>query len=199
MATLKLTQDISTDCTNFFWHDSTLLWNAISSPYGYDPTGVQGFDPNNIVITESVVNVSIPDGSIISIQLTDDDYDLDRLNITGTNLIQRTISYSDLGFSEKLEDGVYTFNYRLKDTSGIIHLASCYVVQDCQLCCCLDAKLKDLSLCSDCENKEIQSLYDLYLRRDSARMLAACGDITGANEMLAYIAQVCASKKCSTC
>lgn len=201
MNLLILQQNISQsqDCKNFYWHDSTLLWNSISSPNGYDPTGSVGFDPNNISITESVVKITKPDGTIVTIQLVSDDYDLTRLEDTGTNLIQKTISYTDLGFSDKLADGIYTFNYRLKDIFGVLHLASCYIVQDCTICCCLDGKLKDLTLCSDCNNSEIQDLFNLYMRRDSARMLAACGDLVGAQQMLDYITKLCNSKKCSSC
>lgn len=204
MATLNLQQNIqqSSDCKNFYFHDSTPLWNAISAPNGYDPFSGVGFNPSDIVLALCYIDITLPDLSIVRITFDISDYDLTRLEDTGTNLIQRTISYSDLGFGTNLADGIYKFDYRVYDISGLVYISSCYIVQDCQSCCCLDTKLAKIKYCNDCKDKysnDIRTLYDLYLKRDSARLLASCGDYEGAQEALNFILDECNIKSCDSC
>lgn len=201
---LDLTINIkeSKDCKNFYFFDSTPLWNALSAPNGYDPTSGSGFNPASIDLPNSKLNITLPSGIIKTITFVSGDKSVSRLTTTGINLIQKTITYTDLGFTSNLDDGVYKFDYRIQDAGGIVYIASCYIVNDCQACCCLDAKLAALKFCSTCTDqysRDVRALYDLYLKRDSAKMLAACGDYTSATEALNFLLSECGISNCDSC
>lgn len=201
---LNINTDItqSKDCKNFYFFDSTPLWNALSHPDGYDPSIGAGFDPGNINITKTYLYITLPDQSIKVITFSSGNYNEARLIADQRNLIQKTITYTDLGFSTQLADGIYKFDYRVQDTDGNIYVSSCYIVNDCQTCCCLDQKLAAIKFCPDCKDqysKDIKSLYDIYLKRDSARILAGCGDYTSATEALQFVLDYCDIKPCNSC
>lgn len=200
---LNLQQDIqqSKDCSSFYWFDTTPLWNSTSATGGYDPynqSGGSSLDPNDIVVTSCTLDITLPDLSVVTVTLAADDYDLTRLEDTGTGLMQRTLTATDLG---TITDGVYKFVYTVVTTNAsVTYTASCYIVNDCEICCSLDTKLKALSLCTDCkDNKDIKNLYDAYLKRDAARMLASCNDYTGAQEVLDYLTNYINAKRCDSC
>ncbi len=203
---LDLHQNIgeSKDCKTFYFFDTTPLYNAISAPNGYDPTGVDSVDPADIDQGLSELVVTLPDGTEVHFDMeTYGDYDETRLTTDGKNLFQFSISYSDLGFDSTLADGIYKFHYIIYVGDGDAlptYQTISYVVQDCAACCCLDEKLAAIKYCRDCkENKDIKELYDLYLKRCAAKILAACGDYQGAQVALDYITDACAIKKCNGC
>jgi len=206
MATLNVQQDVdqSKDCKNFYFFDTTSLWNAISAPDGYDPSGLNGIDPSNISLPDSTLLVTLPDGTVVSFDLeVYADFDIARLIADGRNLIQFTIPYSDLGFGSTLADGMYKFTYILyNDALNVTYQSTCYFVNTCQVCCCLDQKLAKLNICTNCGDtysKQVQRLYDLYLKRDSAQLLAGCGDYVGAQQVVDYLTTQCAIKTCDGC
>lgn len=191
----------SKDCSKFYFFDCTTLWNAVSDPYEYDPTGVNGYDPNDIDLSISTLVITKPDLTEVTITLDVFDFSITRLEDTGTNLIQGTITAQDLGFDDTLADGIYKFTYRINsDADYTVNQFVSYIVQDCTACCCLDKKLSEISLCKDCStDKKILELYDIYTKRDVAKILAGCGDYTGATAALQLVLDYCNIKKCSNC
>lgn len=204
--TLSLSIDIqqSKDCKNFYFFDSTPPWNALSAPNGYDLTGSNGINPSVISMSDTVLVITKPDGTVVTIDFVNGDKSTSRLTTDGRNLVEKTITYSDLGYASKLADGIYKFQYLpYNDSNGYTYSSTCYVVQDCQICCCLDSRLSDISLptdCVDCDNeRKIKKLWNLYLQRDAARMAAACNNYTGAQEIIDFIISECNITDCTNC
>lgn len=200
---LQINISQSKDCKNFYFFDVTTLYNSLSAPFGYDLHNLGGgdtFKPSQIDLTLSYLEILLPNGVTKDINFVSGDMSTTRLDSDGKNLIQKTISYTDLGLSSGLLDGVYKFTYHIMNDDGSLHfVSSCYIVNDCGICCCLDKKLLAISQCSDCKDKDIRSVYDLYLKRDAARMQAACGNYTSANNTIQYLTDACGIKKCDSC
>jgi len=109
-----------------------------------------------------------------------------------------------LGFSDKLDDGVYKFVYKIySQNSSLSYTTSCYVAQTCQVCCCLNQKLKEITFCSNCteqaKTKKQQQYRDMYMLKDKADYLAACFDNIGAQDIIDYLTTYCGIKNCSSC
>lgn len=190
----------SRDCNNFLFQDVTPLYNFLTAPNGYDPTGANCVNPANIddnAITVAVTNLTT---SATPVVVNIPNTSFDPTVIPG--IVNYEITSTDLGYT--ITDGVYKFVYTIVDSSdnNRIYNRTCYLVSDCNLCCTLEQKLKDLKSCGTCNdknNKEINKLYEAYMLRAKAHHLAACHDFTGAQEVLTYLSDMLNLKTCDNC
>jgi len=56
----------SSNCESFYFNDATPLYNSVSAPTGYDPTGVSNFNPNEIDTDRIFLDVTLPDVTLVS-------------------------------------------------------------------------------------------------------------------------------------
>lgn len=201
---LQLKIDISTNdpSTSFYFKDVTPLYNAISDPTGYDLTGVNNFDPGTIDTARLYLDVTLPDTSIISLTIPAANFDI--ANIGGTGLITYEILATDLGFSSTLQDGIYKFSYKIYSQDGSKSFScAAYIAVTFAICCCLEKKLVDITLCSSCsdhdKNKRISNLYDNWVLQSKINHLLACHNNAGAQEAIDFLTNYCNIKNCDSC
>tara|TARA_R110000868_G_scaffold14414_2_gene67070 strand:+ start:60789 stop:61403 length:615 start_codon:yes stop_codon:yes gene_type:complete len=192
----------SSNCESFYFNDATPLYNSVSAPTGYDPTGVSNFDPNDIDTDRIFLDVTLPSGNIISLTIPNTVPNVSNIGTTG--YITYEITAAMLGFSNKLDDGVYKFVYKIYSlNSSLTYTTSCYSAQTCQVCCCLNQKLKEITFCSNCseqtKTKKQQQYRDMYMLKDKADYLAACFDNVGAQEVIDFLTSYCGIKNCDSC
>lgn len=199
---LKINITESSNCESFYFNDATPLYNSVSAPNGYDLTGVSSFDPNEIDTDRIFLDVTLPSNEVVSLTIPSSVPDVD--NIGSTGYITYEITASMLGFSNKLDDGVYKFEYKIySQNSSLTYTASCYSAQTCQVCCCLNQKLKDITICSNCseesKSKKQKQYRDMYMLKDQAKYLAACFDNIGAQKVIDFLTSYCNIKNCDSC
>lgn len=201
MNTLYLETKVTTsrDCTSFYFEDSTPLYNSLTSPNGYDPTGVNCVDPYNIDdanITVKVTNLATPT-SPVTVDIPVSAFDPSQI----PGVVQYTITSTDLQYN--ITDGVYEFVYSITDLSdGKLYQKTCYLLNDCNICCELDKRLKDLKECGSCSdknNRAVNMLYEAYMLRQKAQHLVACHDFAGAQKVLDYLSRLLDIKYCDGC
>lgn len=202
MASFQLQIDVTTsrDCASFNFVDSTAAYNAISNPTGYDPLGIANVSPSFIDQTNlklEVTNMANPTvTSTIMIPST-------AFNVTRIpGVVSYNITKTILGYT--ISDGIYKFLYTIVDqiNNNRVYQASCYVLNDCAICCTLDQKLKDLKSCGTCNdknNRTIDMLYEAYMLREKAHHLVSCNDITGATQVIDYLNRLLDLKTCDNC
>lgn len=198
---IKIHVTQSQDGESFYFQDATPLYNPVSAPGGYDPNFGAGFDPNNIDTATVRVRVTIPSGAIYVI--TVDPSDIIIANIGSIGMVNIAISSAELGGAGDLTDGVYKFEYTFKDTDGVPYSVTCYVAAMYQICCCLNSKLIDLTICNGCTEKEksrkINQLYDAWMLKAKAEHLVGCSDFAGAQKIIDYLSNYCNIKRCDAC
>lgn len=190
----------SRDCASFLFQDITPAYNFLSAPNGYDPTGANCVNPNNLdpdLITVEVTNVTTSTSPVI---VTIPSSAFDPTAIPG--IVNYQITSSILGST--ISDGVYKFTYTVVDMSdnNRIYNRTCYMVSDCNICCTLEQMLKDLKTCGTCNDKNTKTtnkLYEAYMLRAKAHHLAACHDFAGAKEVLDYLTTLLDIKTCDSC
>lgn len=197
---IKITE--KSNCKSFYFADVTPLYNSVLSPEGYDETGTVNLNPDDIDTDRLMLDVQLPDGSIINLTIPDTAFDLD--NIVNPGLVIYEVTAASLGYSDKLQDGVYKFTYTIYNTDGTLtYNASCYVAQMCNVCCCLNEKLKDISSCTDCNSiqssKKLDPYVSAYMLKEKVKFLLVCQDNTGAQDIIDYLSQYCGIKRCDSC
>ena len=196
---LQIEVETSRDCASFLFKDSTKLYDASFNPTGYDPTGVLSANPNNLSnFTLEVTNLSNSTNPV-TITIPTSAYNPARI----PGVVEYTITGTNLGYT--IEDGVYKFIYTILETKNNItttYQAGCYILNDCNICCAMDQKLKDLKNCGTCNdknNRTVNMLYEAYMLRQKAHHLVSCHDFTGANEVLEYLKGLLDIKTCENC
>lgn len=196
----KVEVTVSRDCTSFYFKDITEQFDIVSNPYGYDPTGTSCVNPADLDnITVKVTKVGSTDTPVtINVPTTSPTFDATRI----PGIVDFQITSTALGYS--VVDGIYQFTYSVTDTanSNQVYQAICYVLNDCNLCCALDQKLKDLKSCGTCSDKNtktINMLYEAYMLKQKAHHLVACHDFTGAQEVIDYLTRLLDLKTCDNC
>jgi len=202
MLQLKIKVITNDASTSFYFSDVTPLYNAVSDPTGYDLTGINNFDPDDIDTSRIYLDVTLPDSSAVNLTIPSSAFDT--ANIGGTGLITYEIPATDLGFSEKLSDGIYKFLYKFYSNDGSKNFScAAYVAVTYDICCCLQKKLANITLCSSCsdsqKNKSISDLYANWMLHSKIDHQLACHDATGAQETIDFLTNYCNIKKCDSC
>lgn len=188
------------NCSSFFFHDSTPLYNSVESAGGYDVTGVNGFDPDTIDTDDLILQITLPDSTVVEITIPSEDFDID--NIGGIGLITTEITAVALG-STKITDGVYTFKYIITDGNGRSYYNTCRILANCQVCQCLERKLIDINLCTNCtetqRSRRISDLYHAWMLKDKAQHAISCNDVSSGISIINYLSDYCNISRCDSC
>lgn len=206
MPNFQLKQNITTksDCTSFYFKDITPLYNPITDPDGYDLTGVSNLDPADIDTSRLFLDITLPDATIVSLTIPDSAADEANIGTTGYITYEVTSEMLGLNAGDKLTQGVYKFTYTIySSASSLRYTVSAYKVQDCQICCCLSQKLKEITFCTDCTNIQMtakqEQLREAYMLMDKAQYLAVCFDNIGAQEIINFLSRYCSISNCDSC
>lgn len=205
MAILRLQTSVKlkSDGTSFFFGDITPLFNAVSSPYGYDTSGTPtGFPASDVDTNNLQLEVTDPEGNITNITIPDTSFV--EANIGTTGAITYEVTATALDYSGILPDGVYKFKYTITNIQGTGQWQNtCIVVSDFNICCCLNKKLIDLTACDTCtfekRSKKLDDLYNAWMLKQKAYHLANCGDFAGAQKTLDALKVYCDIKRCDSC
>lgn len=197
---LQINVDVSRDCGTFLFSDSTPVYDALINTGGYDINGVFSVSPNDLDTSKlklEVTNLATP---TVTKTITIPSTYFNATRIPG--VVQYTINSTTLGST--IVDGVYKFIYTVVDTAhnNRVYQAGCYILNDCNICCSLDKKLKDLKNCGTCNdknNRTVNMLYEAYMLRQKAHHLVSCHDFTGAMEVLEYLNTLLDIKTCDNC
>lgn len=184
------------DCASFYFKDITPEYDGLTAPNGYDPTGANCIDPSDLDAASLVVTILSEPTVSYTIDLTD--Y-IDPGTIPG--VVQYEVVPADLS-ATTIEDGIYEFVYSVTDNDGQVFQRTCYVLNDCSICCSLDQKLKDLNTCGTCDKQNVRTtnmLYEAYMLRQKAHHLVSCHDFAGAQEILDYLSRLLDIKYCDNC
>ena len=194
---LQIEVNTSRDCSSFLFKDSTKSYDALFNPTGYDPTGVFSVNPSNLTSFKLEVTNLSNSTTPVNITIPSSAYNPTRI----PGVVEYTITSTNLGYT--IEDGVYKFIYTVIDSStNSTYQAGCYILNDCNICCAMDQKLKDLKNCGTCNdknNRTVNMLYEAYMLRQKAHHLVSCHDFTGANEVLEYLKGLLDIKTCDNC
>jgi hypothetical protein len=191
---------VSRDCASFYFQDVTPEYNLLTNPNGYDLTGVNCVNPADIdisALTVQVTNLANP-SSPVTVNIPASAFDDTRI----PGVVQYNITSTNLGYT--LSDGIYKFVYTVVDgaNNDQVYQRTCYVLNDCNICCSLDQKLKDLKECGSCNeknNRSVNMLYEAYMLRQKAHHLVACHDFAGAQQVLDYLSRLLDIKYCDSC
>lgn len=202
MNTLYLETEVtvSRDCASFYFQDVTPEYNLLTALNGYDPTGVNCVDPADLnanAITVQVTNLADPTNPV-TVTIPTSAF------TPGTipGVVNYNITSTNLGYT--VSDGIYKFVYTVVDAANNdqVYQRTCYVLNDCGICCSLDQKLKDLKECGSCSdknNRSVNMLYEAYMLRQKAHHLVACHDFAGAQQVLDYLSRLLDIKYCDSC
>ena len=188
------------NCSSFFFHDSTPLYNSVENPGGYDPTGVNGTNPNNIDTTNLLLQITLPNNTTVDIDIPSEDFNIS--NIGKTGLITTKITAVALGYTSKITDGIYTFKYTIT-VGSTPYYNTCKILANCQVCQCLERKLIDINLCTNCtesqRTRRINDLYHAWMLKDKAKHAVSCNDVSSAINIINYLSDYCNISRCDSC
>lgn len=204
MASITIQTDIrfSKDCQTIYISDVTRSYNAFTNPNGYDTTGAVNLDPNDIDTDTGYITFEASDGTSVTYNLSSTDFVI--ANIDTTGLISVAITMDDL---EELgldtSDDVWKITYGYTDDSDEEYTSICYIVKDCTACCVINALLANIDLCTNCKAQSVTNKINEILMAQVALKMAsakaACGDITGAKELLDYVNSLSTVTRCDAC
>lgn len=197
----KINITFSADSTYWLFNDCTPLYQALSAPGGYDPTGMNGFDPNDIDTSNMTLDIydynaaaSVPTITLSSGLVVIGD-------IGGTGLITEQFTPADLSYTGTIPDGVFRFTYQITTIStGVTYQVIKYVAKLSSTRCCLDKRLLKVDLCPTCKkDKTVQDLFTALMLSDQVNTMLECKDYTGAQSVISYLKDYCAAQKCEDC
>src|SRR5690348_15892844 len=97
MTRLETKVTTNADCSGFYFTDCTPLYNAVSSPYGYDLTGTVNFDPDDIDVDNIQLDVTLPNGTVVNLLIPSSAVDTSNIGTIG--LLTYEVTATALGES----------------------------------------------------------------------------------------------------
>ncbi len=193
---------ISDSCSKILWQDETQLYNSVLHPRGYDDTGVNSTDPDDVNTNTAYLDIT-PLSTNIKYTVQIPSTIFDKANIGTTGFSQYKILPVDIA-NTNIPDDVYKCTYRFKLIStGQEISTTVYLAVTCTVDCCIDGKLSALKCCNDCSdesnNRKIHDLYRAHMLRDKIAYQISCNNPTGAQETINCLQQYCNSKPCTNC
>lgn len=170
---LKFCYKPAPSCDSILFRDTTGAYDAVTNETGYG-------SPNTAIadITAAVLIITKPDDTQVIIDL------YDTFPTINTELIHQ-ITADDLGYASVIEDGLYTFTYKLTTNENTyIHttqtlLFSCTL--NCQIKKILADSVKFQMNCDDCNseiNENIFQAVKLSTMFDGLLSMSGCGTST---------------------
>lgn len=188
---LKASLDTS-DCLNLLFNETTGF---------YSSTNTGGWSTPNILIstaTAATVAVTVPSGTVYSFNVFLAGFPSYNTNVT------YSIAYDDLGFSEALEDGIYSVTYSVSGLDGsgepITYTVTISTFIVCNLECCVDTLLLNVDDWEcDCSEDAIDTYLSAFSILQQINHSIECGDLDTAESLLTLANKICKNSNCSTC
>lgn len=198
---ISLCTTIAKDCSTITISDATGYYDVVTNPYGYDITGVDNFDPNDIDLTTGKLIFRLSDGTETTLDLVAGDFNVDNIGTTG--LINKEVTFADLDLSGIESDDVLRITYTYNDTDGNKYSKTIYTLKDCIARCNLNDMLLDIDSCENCKdattNKKINDTMMAKIILEGAKYKLACNDVTGAKRALDYVNDLTSDHNCDSC
>lgn len=196
MSTLNLNFSICvSDCNTITFNETTGQYSSLNS------SGWNSPNPELYQATSAELTILTPNNSSYTFDLYSTG-DFPTVNST-TNY---DVIYSDLGFSNNLADGEYTFTYavvintggELPELTTFTRTKKLYIV--CNLECCINKLLLNIEdVNCDC-NKEARSKYlEAFALLQAFKHANACGRLGTASELFNELTKICSNVDCKTC
>jgi hypothetical protein len=142
----------STDCNSILFKESTGAYNSESNDTGWGAPNILIAD-----IQAAVLIITKPDDSQVTIDISS------KFPTTNTELIWQ-ITAEDLGYTDSIEDGLYTITYKLTtDSNTYIHTSKTFLyscILDCQIKKILAESVKYQMNCDDCNSDINENIYN---------------------------------------
>jgi len=192
MLVLNFTVYQSSDCTKFYFKDTTGTYDPISNPTGWG-------NPNDDILTAQTpieLEITTPDSNTYTIDLVTTtpifpvDSPPDTLELT----------MADIGgvLGDKIPDGIYSFKYTVTTASGTYeqYLTTAFT---CQVCCCVLSMVKEVKAGCDCCDQDITKIMEAWLLYQGLLADANCGNTVEFNNTLDILQKICKNSKCNNC
>jgi hypothetical protein len=204
MSVVQVVPNLSTTqgCDAILWADFTPYYNSITSPFGYDTTGVNSTNPSDVDTNHAYLDITpISTGVLYTLQIPSANFDATQIAKAGFSTF--SIPASTFGAST-IPDGIYKLTYRFQlISSGKIYQVTKYFKIICAIQCCIDKQLNKLGCCTDCKdeknNRVIYNLYRVHMLKDKIDYQLACNDITGAQSTVNCLTDFCNLTVCDSC
>lgn len=192
----------NTDCTSILFSDQTPWYNAVTAPTGYDDSGVNSTDPDDVNTNAAYLDITpLSTGTKYTVQIPDINFDKTEIGKSG--FTTASIPASTFGAST-IPDGIYKVTYRFTLLSnGRKVSVTNYIACTCAIDCCINEQLLTLGCCSDCSdeknNRKIYNLYRAHMLRDKIKYQLACNDAQGAQNTINCLTEFCNITTCNSC
>ena len=190
---LQLKANLYTDdCLNLIFNDQT---------GNYTTTNTGGWNSPNISLTTATaasVAITTPSGTTYTFNVFVSGLPSYDINST------YSISYSDLGFTSSLADGIYTAVYTVNALDGSGEPAVYTVTKStyitCNLQCCVDTMLINIDDWDcDCSKDAKDNYLKAFGILQQIYHAIECGDLDTASNLSTVANKLCKNSGCSSC
>lgn len=200
--TIQTEIEFSKDCQSVFVSDVTRSYDLSTNPNGYDLTGTINLNPNNIDTDTGYITFESSDGTSVTYDIPSADFNVSNIDTSGLISIALTMDELEaLGLDTS--DDVWKIKYGFDDTDSNSYSSTCYIVKSCTACCVINTLLSRIDLCTNCKTNTVTNkINEVLMAQISLQMAsakAACGDITGAKELLDYVNSLSTVTRCDAC
>lgn len=197
MASTTIVMDFSisqsANCKTLTFNDLTGAYHATTNPTGYKAVG--DIDDATKVTT---ITVTLPDGTIKVLTLANASF------ITTNTELDYLITSATLGITTgntpiaKLDDGLYTFKYKVVFTNGYSKFVTKSILLSCQVRCCVESLFDDITGSQIvCNSTEVTDALFAFSLLKSMQYEAGCGsNRTKINSILESLQAICDSIDC---
>lgn len=107
-----------------------------------------------------------------------------------------TITNNDLGYSGKVEDGIWKFVY-IVEVENVVYKQTIYIATTCNIKCCVDnlfAAIEDFEC--DCMETQIDKALTAQAIFKAMESAANCSNITKFNKLKSMLQRMCTNTNC---
>lgn len=192
----KISLCLKSSCKELIFSETTGVYNNPENLGGYG-----GINPNTTNITSAILTITDPNNVIYTINLLATTY-----FPTSNNLFGYTIPLFSIGNPINVIDGTWKFVYKLIDDSAVIYTANKTYYLTCNLECCINSLLKDISYteCNCIDDKINKLKIDNYNKSkallDSIKYAISCNNTSVLKNLMLIANKLCNKNfNCSTC
>lgn len=192
---LKIQACVQTACTELVIKELTGVYNASSNTGGYG-------SPNATVgsVLTAVLTVTSPSDQVYTINLFDNSFP------SSSTTYEYVIPMSELGNRTEIEDGQWTFLYKITATNPDTTIATYQVTRSyiftCSSECCVAKLLGDLDI-ADCDctdtTEDEQNYLKAFATLQALKYAAFCGNLTEYDKILNILNKLCTNTGCKSC
>lgn len=195
MLSLKTSICTTDDCKSFNFSDLTGEYSSGNL------TGYGSPNPTLGNIVYAYLKVVNPSGTIYTIDLLANSSGLP----TNNKLFEYTILNTDIGVTNIVTDGLWTFTYILCFDVGEgnqeVYSTINSILTTCEAECCVANLLASANLIDDCDctGKSLSKYVKAWALLESLKAAARCGKVDDFNKLKDIINKICKNSGCKTC